>query len=178
MSQRQPLGPPPSPKTYTITELAPDRLDFPLARCAFRVWEETSRRLGIVPSPQAILDELRKFWLKQDTPLLIVARLVSGDIVGFRFGHALRPIANERIFYDENGGVDPAYRRQGIGRALVREQHRLAKALGFSRIRTKTALDLKAMIILNLQEGFDIVGLETEKGEGWQAKALTFEKTL
>ena len=34
------------------------------------------------------------------------------------------------------------------------------------------------MIILNLQEGFDITGLETSWGDGWHTRALVLEKKL
>jgi len=125
-----------------------------------------------------VLKTLREFWPKQSDPLLLVARDKTGEVVGFRFGHVLPDGEARIIFWDENGGVVPTCRRKGIGRALPREQHRIAAQRGYPCIRTSTALPLKPMIILNLQEGFDIIGLETFRGDGWHAKALVFEKKL
>jgi GNAT superfamily N-acetyltransferase len=162
----------------TIREISIDELDAAVARCIFLVWEDSTRRLGLESSPEKILKEQQVFWPKREDPLLLIARDSHGDVVGYRFGHALPPEGNERIFLDQDGGVKPNCRRQGVGRALLKEQHRLARERGYSRIRTGTALELKPMIILNLQEGFDIVDLQLVKTDEWQTKCLMFEKCL
>jgi len=163
---------------YRIAEIAVEELDSSLAGCVHAVWEETTRRLGLRSSPRAVLAELRAFWRKQTDRLLLVAFSPDGEPVGFRFGHALVDRAEERVFYDQNGGVVPASRRNGIGRALLREQHRRARSRGYARIRTAVALDLRPMIILDLMEGFEITGIETVRGAGWSTNALIFEKAL
>lgn len=57
-------------------------------------------------------------------------------------------------------------------------QHRIVIQRGYHKIRTATALPLKPMMMLNLQEGFDVIGIKTFHGVGWKTKALLFEKTL
>ena len=163
---------------FSVSEIAIGQLDAEVAECIFRVWEETTRRLGTHSSVEAILKDQQSFWPDRKDPLLLVARGSSGAVLGYRFGHALPEENRGRIFHDQAGGVVPECRRQGVGRALLREQHRLVKARGYPKIRTGTALALKPMIILNLQEGFDIAGLEKVQGDGWSAECLMFEKAL
>lgn len=160
---------------FAIQEIVVDALDLALAQCVSQVWENER---GVEFTPEAVLSKLQSFWPEQKDPLLLVAREADGGVLGFRFTHALPDEGGKRICWDENGGVHPDHRRQGIGRALLREQHRLAKDRGYSCIRTGTALPLKPMMILNLQEGFEITGLEDVSGDGWHARCLMFEKEL
>jgi GNAT superfamily N-acetyltransferase len=159
-----------------LSEIGVAQLDMPVAQCVFRVWEhDAPKRPGA--TAEKVLKTLRAFWPKQTDPLLLVARQAA-EVVGFRFGHALPDEGGRRIFWDADGGVIPLHRRKGIGRTLLREQHRIVSRRGYRCIRTSTALPLKPMIILNLLEGFDIIGLEAFRGDGWQVKALVFEKKL
>ena len=162
----------------TISQIAIENLDLAVAQCIFLVWEETARRLGLESSPETILEKQRDFWRNHDDPLLLIARASTGNPVGFRFGHALPPEGDDRVFYDQDGGVVPERRRQGIGRALLRAQHCIARERGYTNIRTATALSLKPMIILNLQEGFGIVDMKLVEGGEWRTKCLMFEKRL
>ena len=56
------------------------------------------------------------------------------------------------------GGVIPSERRQGIAQHLMRLQHDWCRQKGIRTIKTTTSSDNSAMLILNLQEGFHIVG--------------------
>ena len=159
---------------FSIDEIGVPDLSLSVAECVAKVWEHRS----LSPSPESKLAELQQFWPAQKDSLLLVARAADGGILGFRFTHALPDEKGERVCWDQNGGVHPDCRRQGIGRALLREQHRIAKDRGYARIRTGTALPLTPMIILNLQEGFEITGLDDVKGDGWTARCLMFEKRL
>ena len=112
----------------------------------------------------------------QEDPLLLLAINESADVIGFRYAHALPSENGQRIIYDQNGGVMPTARRNGVSRALLREQHRIAKNRGYDKIRTGVAVALKPMIILNLQEGFEITELIWD--EKFRTKILNFEKKL
>ena len=128
------------------------------------------------PDPAALLRKNIKFWSLQEDPLLLLAINESADVIGFRYAHALPSENGQRIIYDQNGGVMPTARRNGVSRALLREQHRIAKNRGYDKIRTGVAVALKPMIILNLQEGFEITELIWD--EKFRTKILNFEKKL
>lgn len=163
---------------FTVRQISIDDLDLFMAECIQKVWEETNKRLGLHSTPQEILEEQRSFWPNQEDPLLLLALTPDDAVVGYRFAHALPSELPRRVLYDQAGGVIPSHRRRGIGRALLREQHRIAAERGYDVMRTETALDLKPMIILNLQEGFDIVGMRNVVTDKWHTKCLTFEKRL
>ena len=153
---------------FQLREVLPQDLTLSAAQCEASVWGSAD--------PVRVLNENIKFWSAQRDPLLLLALDVAGIVVGFRYAHALPAENGKSILYDQNGGVAPAARRHGIGRALLREQHRIAKQRGYSVIRTGVAVALKPMIILNLQEGFDITALYWD--ENFRTQVLAFEKKL
>ncbi len=82
--------------------------------------------------------------------------LVAGvDLVdGFKIGY-------ERfrgVFFSWLGGVKTECQRQGVARALLRHQHRLCSERGYHEIQTETFADGNGMLLLNLQEGFEVYG--------------------
>ena len=60
--------------------------------------------------------------------------------------------------YSWLGGVHPDYRRRGIARALMRQQHAWAHGAGYQSVTTEPENRYRSMLILDLQEGFEIVG--------------------
>lgn len=107
-------------------------------------WRRTAEAVA------AILTERSK-WLAQ------FARLgpdPDAPIVGFKLGYAERA---ER-FYSWLGGVGPDFRRQGIARRLMVEQHQWCRAEGFEQVDTSTTNGFRPMLLLNIRMGFDIVG--------------------
>jgi len=80
----------------------------------------------------------------------------NNKVVAFKAGYILRP----GLFYSWIGGVLPEYRRMGIAKKLLIEQHEHARKLGCTEIRTISTNSHKEMIICNLMHGFDI--LETK----------------
>jgi GNAT superfamily N-acetyltransferase len=84
-------------------------------------------------------------------PLLLTARL-GDEVVGFKLGYA----ESEAVFYSWLGGVQPAYRQQGIARELMQRQHDWCRRAGFRRVRMKTRNQWKFMLILSLRSGFEI----------------------
>lgn len=75
-------------------------------------------------------------------------------LVAYKIGHQRKA----GHFYSWLGGVHPDWRGQGIAAGLMREQHAWCRAQGYARIRTHTSNRFRAMLILNLKHGFDIVG--------------------
>lgn len=103
--------------------------------------------------------------------LALVARAPDGQVAAFKVGFEDRP----GRFYSWLGAVAPAHRRQGLGRALMRRQHAWAAAQGYATLRTNTKNTWRSMLILNLQEGFDVIGAFTDaRGE----PKLILEKRL
>lgn len=78
-------------------------------------------------------------------------------------GHPDEPEPIKPIFYSWLGGVDPAYRRQGVAAELMRRQHEACQRAGYVTIRTHTYNQWRNMLILNLRHGFQIVGTQPGK---------------
>jgi predicted GNAT superfamily acetyltransferase len=94
--------------------------------------------------------------------VLVLAAFDGDKVVGFKIGYEEEP----QHFYSWIGGVDPAYRKKGVGSTLMKMQHELLKERGYKIVTTKTKNKWRDMLILNLRYGFDIIGTYTdEKGE-------------
>jgi GNAT superfamily N-acetyltransferase len=79
----------------------------------------------------------------------------DGDTpVGYKLGFLERP----HYFESWQGGVLKDYRRQGIARELLRRQHAWCQEQGFRIISTTTNNQNIPMLLLNLQQGFVVVG--------------------
>ena len=85
--------------------------------------------------------------------LLTVLALHQNKIVGFKIGYQSAP----QNFYSWIGGVDENFRNRGIAAKLMEKQHLWCRENGFKLIRTKTRNHFKAMLVLNIKHGFDIV---------------------
>lgn len=93
-----------------------------------------------------------------DAPSLVTARFASGALAGFKLGYR----RGTTLFYSWLGGVHPEARRQGVGVELMRLQHTWAKEQGFTTVETRARAANNAMLILNLQAGFQIRGIEVD----------------
>ena len=65
--------------------------------------------------------------------------------------------------------------RRGLARELMVEQHRWAGEAGYRLVETRTRSHNRAMVILNLQCGFEIVGLERGQQDHM---VLSFRRSL
>jgi ribosomal protein S18 acetylase RimI-like enzyme len=83
---------------------------------------------------------------------------------------------SSRIFYSWIGGVLPEYRGQGIARALIQKQHSLIPQMGHRCVRTFTENKYRAMLILNLKSGFDVIGVY--KSDHDEKQTIMLEKML
>ncbi len=79
--------------------------------------------------------------------------------VGYKVGYEL----TSRLFYSWLGGVVPAYRSQGIARELMRRQHEIITGMGYQTVRTHTHNKFRDMLVLNIRNGFDVVGVIKDK---------------
>ena len=85
--------------------------------------------------------------------LLTILALYQNEIVGFKIGYE----TVQKTFYSWIGGVDVRFRKHGIAAELMKRQHDWCARSGYEIIRTKTKNSFKAMLILNLKSGFDII---------------------
>ena len=100
-------------------------------------------------------------WQQMQRPHLAVAE-VEGTAVGFKLGYQRRP----GRFYSWLGGVVPEFRGRNIATELLCRQHRWARRAGFDSVRTKTTNQWRGMLILNLEQGFDVIGTHRDgRGE-------------
>lgn len=84
---------------------------------------------------------------------LLIARL-EGRSVGFKLGYR----KEKEVFHSWLGGVHPEFRGFGIATELLKRQHQWCREQGFKAIETHTQNRFKAMLILNLKQGFEMTG--------------------
>jgi predicted GNAT superfamily acetyltransferase len=108
---------------------------------------------------------------KSHPKLFSVLAFDEVSLVGFKMGYPY----SETVFYSWIGGVLPRCRHQGIGKGLAKIQEQWAVDQGFTALRTKSMNRYKAMMTLNLKNGFDITQVYTNSRG--QTK-IVFEKQL
>lgn len=96
--------------------------------------------------------------------------LHEGIVVGCKLGYARKP----KGYYSWLGGVHPDFRGLGIASELMRQQHNWCRTHGYTSIQTQTYNQWRSMLILNLRQGFTIVGTL----QGKRGLAIVLEKEL
>ena len=104
-------------------------------------------------------------------PMVILAKN-DDEVVGFKLGYERW----QGTFFSWLGCVRPEYRRQGIARELLQRQHQWCKEQGYEKILTNSRNSFPEMLILNIQEGFQITGTEMDGGE--PPPNILFSKSL
>ena len=97
--------------------------------------------------------ELKLEELTEKKNLLIFVAIDSDRVVGFKIGYEF----NDYTFYSWLGGVHSDYRGKGVASELMRRQHEKIKSLGYPKVRTISRNKRRAMLILNIKFGFDVV---------------------
>lgn len=82
----------------------------------------------------------------------------DNEVYGFKFGYE----DSVEVFYSWLGGVKVTARNYGIASSLMFAQHDWCKANGYKKITTKTLNKFKPMLIMNIRNGFDVVGTEPD----------------
>lgn len=119
-----------------ITEIGMDQID-------------TIRRLNV-----AIFDDEHIINTFDREDLLMLLAHTAGTAVGFKLGYRL----DNHSFYSAKGGVHPAYRRNGIARALLHAMLDLVHERGYERFVYDTFPNKHpGMTILGLNEGFRVI---------------------
>lgn len=94
--------------------------------------------------------------LQLKTKVCLLIASFDGKPVGFKLGYA----QDRDEFYSWLGGTHPDYQRLGVAGQLMKAQYDWCKAQGFKKIRTKTENRHRAMLRLNLRQGFQIIGTQ------------------
>jgi len=115
--------------------------------------------------------EFLKKRVEKNAKLFSVLAYYNNQFIGFKVGYPY----DKDTFYGWISGVLPNYRKQGVGTQIAIIQENFAKDNGFKKLRTKSMNTYKAMMILNLKNGFDITKVYTNaKGQ----TKIVFEKLL
>lgn len=104
--------------------------------------------------------------------LLVLVAFQAERPCGYKIGFEY----SSNTFFSWSGGVLPDCRKRGLGSALIAKQHRVAKELGYSYVRTHTKNKYREMLILNLRSGFEITGVYKNLQEAHQG--IILEKAL
>jgi GNAT superfamily N-acetyltransferase len=107
---------------------------------------------------------------KRNLQVLVASR--AGTPCGYKIGFE----HSSSVFFSWSGGVLPNYRRQGVASRLMLEQHRLARNLGYSFVRTHTKNKYRDMLLLNIKSGFDVTGVYKNLSE--KMHGIILEKSL
>jgi GNAT superfamily N-acetyltransferase len=102
------------------------------------------------------LGEKEFYWkLENQRSVCLVACFDGEQMVGFKLGYG----RNRVKFYSWLGGVAEPWRRKGVAKKLMDMQHDWCREHGFQIVETQTLNQWKEMLIFNLREGFEIVGV-------------------
>ena len=104
-------------------------------------------------------DVLKEEKLANKEGFLALICFIDGQVAGFKFGYEVE----EGVFYSWLGGVHPNFQQRGIAKALMLAQHELLQVHSYQKIRTFSRNNRKAMLILNLKCGFDVVDTFIDK---------------
>lgn len=103
--------------------------------------------------------------------LLFTIGLEKGEVVGYKIGYELNP----DCFYSWLGGVNENHRNKGIASKLMHQQHLYLKEKGYKNVQTKTKNSWRDMLILNIKNGFDVIGTNTDNSDD---PKIILEKSL
>ncbi|MCU0339445.1 MAG: GNAT family N-acetyltransferase [Spirosomaceae bacterium] len=119
------------------------------------------------------VSDTAKFYprFETETDFMAVLAYNQTDLIGFKLGYR----KSKNTFYSWLGGVLKVYRGQGVGQQLMQIQHQRCQEKGYAKIQTKTMNQWRKMLILNLQNGFEIV--ETYRDKEGELKII-LEKSL
>ncbi len=101
----------------------------------------------------------------------LVIAWVQGQAVAFKLGYE----RTEKKFHSWLGGVTPEFRGLGIAQDLMNHQHDWCKAQGYTKISTKTQNRFREMLVLNIKNGFNVVGIDSDSPDG---EKILLEKIL
>lgn len=117
-------------------------------------FRELTKRIFGKAADESWLDSL-KWRLERMPDVSVFVAETDSRWIGFKAGYA---IAQDR-YYSWLGGVDPDFRKRGVAKELMGEQHKWLRGTRFQLLETHVEQDNSAMIQLNIDSGLRITGL-------------------
>ncbi|QUW23623.1 GNAT family N-acetyltransferase [Sporosarcina sp. Marseille-Q4063] len=96
--------------------------------------------------------------MKSKPQMLIDVAMEGEKVIAYKIGYAL----DNAKFYSWLGGVDADYRNYGVASKLMDKQHQHLIMNGYKIVQTKTMNKWRSMLILNIKNGFDVIGTYNE----------------
>lgn len=90
--------------------------------------------------------------------VLFTVGIEKDEVVGYKIGYELESDS----FYSWLGGVNVNHRNKGVASKLMIQQHLYLKEKGYRIVQTKTKNKWRNMLILNIKNGFDVIGTYTD----------------
>jgi len=103
--------------------------------------------------------------------IVFTVALEDEEVIGYKIGYELESDG----FYSWLGGVDKNHRNKGVASKLMNQQHLYLKEKGYKIVQTKTKNKWRSMLVLNIKNGFDVIGTYTDR-EG--ESKIILEKSL
>lgn len=116
-------------------------------------------------------DSLKEEKLHNKKGFLAFVAIEDGKVIGFKLGYEME----DGVFYSWLGGVHPSFQKRGIASQLMVAQHEECAKRGYPKVRTYGRNAKKAMLILNIKHGFDIIDTFIDKKGRHK---IIFEKEL
>ncbi len=108
-------------------------------------------------SEEEHLEEMKEIYQNPETQLVLVAENEEERLIGF-LEASIRPFAEdcitENVGYLEGWYVEPSYRRQGLGRALVQAAERWAKSMGCVEMASDSEIGNNISIVVHARLGY------------------------
>lgn len=105
-------------------------------------------------------EELKLAQKLSDRRGILIQLIMSEDCaIAYKVGYEL----DSDVFYSWLGGVDPAYRHQGLAQQLMTAQHEWLKEVGYTIVQTKTMNRWRGMLLLNIKNGFNVMSTYTDE---------------
>ena len=109
---------------------------------------------GIQFVHEAVFGDLLKVEkLEGKQRLIALVCIIDKQVAGFKLGYEVEP----GVFYSWLGGVHPQFQQRGIAKKLMERQHELIKEYGYHTVRTYSRNSRRAMLLLNIKSGFDVI---------------------
>lgn len=131
---------------------------------------ETTRQIA-VEVLGGLNNEVFEWKMQNHDDILLLLARKNGEAVGFKLGHR----KGRTKFLSWIGGVKKEFRGSGCATKLMTAQADWCRLKGYRTIETQTMNKWKDMLILNLKNGFDIVGVFEDSELG---QKIMLRKTL
>ena len=128
------------------------------------LWRLDRANWSALSSPAPVPGPERPFFDEKTRPEDVLVAVVAGAIAGYvRLARKTKLAASDHVLAVKGIAVDPAYRRRGVGRALVDAAAREARTRGARRLTLHVLAHNEAAVALYESAGFVVEGVQREE---------------